>query len=332
MGVDFSVITSTRGSRRASHDEKYRVIELPSTGLLALDMLLHVTFLLPCLFALALVVGVDAIQADSLVSLFPSSLFGKILQKPTTLHVWGDEQLGLLSRNARVINLLADCIIVLNQNAMDRLVASGIPSSKIRLIPNGVDIPPAGISPSKREVDVVWIGRLVPSKRPQLALAGFARANAVRSHLRLMIVGDGPLRARLENIVASLRLQENVTFLGRKEHGEIAGILSNARILLITSYTEGLSNVLLEGMASGCGVASTIEASGGIIQNLRNGILFEGTEDGTSDAILALLDDDDLVDSLGLHARDDIKANFSFGHIVEIYVQFYLELIKDANH
>lgn len=168
LGHNISVITSTRGGRRASYHEKYRLVELPSTGVLALDMLLHVTFLLPCLLALAAVVEVDVIQVNSLVSLFPSSLVGKILRKPTIVHLWGDQQLGLVSRNARVINLLVDRVIVLNQNARGRLAASGFPSSKIRLIPNGVDIPPAGIRPSQREVDVAWIGRLDPIKRPQL--------------------------------------------------------------------------------------------------------------------------------------------------------------------
>jgi len=89
------------------------------------------------------------------------------------------------------------------------------------------------------------VGRVAPEKNLPLAMEAFARMRATVPDLRCVVVGDGPIRARLE------RENPGVEFAGMRTGDDLARYYASADILLFPSETETFGNVLLEGMASG---------------------------------------------------------------------------------
>src|SRR6185437_507604 len=115
---------------------------------------------------------------------------------------------------------------------------------------NGVDLarfPPGSGGPDL----VLFVGRLVEKKGVEILIEAFARARAARPGASLVIIGDGPLRPRLER-----RAGEGVRFLGALPPGDVADWMRRATVLAAPSVTardgdaEGLPNVIVEAAAS----------------------------------------------------------------------------------
>ena len=93
----------------------------------------------------------------------------------------------------------------------------------------------------------VAVGRLVAQKDPATLVAGFAQA--ARPGDRLTIVGDGPLRVRLEQQAARFGIAGQITFLGHVPHA--AAVMRDHDVLLLSSRYEGVPAVLIEALAAG---------------------------------------------------------------------------------
>ena len=100
---------------------------------------------------------------------------------------------------------------------------------------------------------VVVVGRLVPVKDIRLAIAAFAFASRKRA-LRMIIVGDGPEMASLKEFSAACEVFNRIEFIGSVQ--DPSKYYKMAGILLQTSLTESLPNVLIEAMSFGCGVVA----------------------------------------------------------------------------
>ena len=98
-------------------------------------------------------------------------------------------------------------------------------------------------------------GRLVPYKLPEVVVRAFAASPVLRQH-RLLIVGEGPERARLEQIIASHRLASCVELVGQKSQAEVGALMRQAEILAFPSIRELGAGVVVEAMA--CGMACVV--------------------------------------------------------------------------
>jgi len=141
----------------------------------------------------------------------------------------------------------------------------GIAPEKVQTIINGVDTerfhpngkPGAradyGLAP--HQVVIGTVGRLDPVKDQQLLLRAFAELKDRHRDLVLLIVGDGPCREALEALSRDLELGEQCRFLGlRRDVAEIYRLLN---VFVLPSIAEGISNTILEAMASGLPVVAT---------------------------------------------------------------------------
>lgn len=172
-------------------------------------------------------------------------------------------------------------------------VSYGVPDRKITVAYTGIDtekfnrITPA---PAKRANIVLFVGRMVEIKQPELLINAFALAKKQVPDARLIMVGDGPLLPDLKEIVAS-RNYKDIDLLGKKDSHEIIELLQQARTLCLPSRTEGLGQVLLEAQA--CGVPVISSSAGGMPEALSDGVtgyLFEpGNQEALSHAIIGLL-------------------------------------------
>lgn len=177
----------------------------------------------------------------------------------------------------------------------DRLSASGF--ERLHTVARGVDT--QLFSPTRRDaglraewgVDdatpaILYVGRLAGEKRTDLAIRAFSALQARLPRARMIWVGDGPLRARLE---ASL---PGHTFCGVKTGVELARHYASADVFIFPSMTETWGNVVPEAMASGLAVlAFDYAAAHENIRSGENGLLVPfGDEQAFVDAALRLVD------------------------------------------
>ena len=135
----------------------------------------------------------------------------------------------------------------------------GYPAHKIRIIHNGVD--PAGYRPADEQrartllgIDpqrpvVGVVGRLSPEKDHVLLLQAARRLVDEFPDLAVLIVGDGPMRRRIEHATAELGLADHVLLVGGRP--DVPDILPALTVFTLCSYTECFPMALLEAMAPG---------------------------------------------------------------------------------
>lgn len=190
----------------------------------------------------------------------------------------------------------ADAIIAVSTGVADDLAAAtGLDRSKIAVVYNPV-ITPEVVAASRAEVHHAWfgpgeppvvlgIGRLAPKKDFPLLVRAFAQVRET-SNARLVILGEGPERAEIEELVRSLGLEADVDLPGFVDNPYAH--LAKASVFVLSSRWEGLPTVLIEAMFCGTPVVATDCPSGPreILDGGRHGSLVpSGDVDALADAI-----------------------------------------------
>src|SRR5580693_1609747 len=191
--------------------------------------------------------------------------------------------------------------IAVSEAIRRRAMSCGIPEKKITVRYIGVDtLKFASISPPivERERRVLFVGRLVEKKGCEYLLKAFVKVQSVIPDALLIIVGDGPLRASLQELAHYLGVQ--IKFRGGRSSAEIYQEFKLAKALCLPSITaengdaEGLGIVLLEAQASGVPVVTS--ASGGSTEGISDGVTgfaFRERDVSTLSAhLISLLTDD----------------------------------------
>jgi sugar transferase (PEP-CTERM/EpsH1 system associated) len=202
----------------------------------------------------------------------------------------------------------------------------GVAPDRFEVIYNGVD---ARRFNSRRERDsaqaeavIGSVGRLVAVKNYALLLRAVQRLPA---HLpwRLRLAGEGPERARLEALARELKIEERVEFLGHRE--DIPAVLGGLDVFVLPSFSEGMSNTLLEAMAAGVAViASDVGGNSEIIEAGRSGLLFASDDvDAAARHIESLVTDRSLRSRLAAAAVDRVESTFSMPAMLEQYQNLY---------
>jgi len=207
-------------------------------------------------------------------------------------------------------------------------IARGYPGERTRTHYNGVDLDrfPAGPGGSD---DVLFVGRLVEKKGLETLLRAFATVRRLRPETSLVIVGDGPLRSKLEKLAG-----ESVRFLGRLDSNAVAEWMRQAAVLAAPSVTardgdaEGLPNVVVEAAASALPVVGTDH--GGIPEAVVDGetgfIVPEGDAERLAARLLTILDSDDLRGRMGAAARRLAEQSFDFARQMQRLEAIYDEV------
>lgn len=129
---------------------------------------------------------------------------------------------------------------------------------------------------------IVTVGRLTAEKDHENLIRAFSKIGDSNSS-RLIIFGEGPARAELESVVASLNLQERVSLPGSVANPYAE--LSRADLFVLSSKYEGLPGALVEAMASGLPVVSTNPAFSGVAEILLDGQLGQMVRPQNSDEL-----------------------------------------------
>jgi teichuronic acid biosynthesis glycosyltransferase TuaC len=227
-------------------------------------------------------------------------LLGRALDRPVTVTARGSD-LNVIARHAvprrwiRWAACHADGLVAVSGGLKRQLVELGIGADRVRVLRNGVDL--ALFHPRDRESaratlgltrpSVVAVGNLVALKRHWLMVEALTQLPEVG----LVIVGEGPERARIEKLARERKVADRVRLLGRVPQDRLPEIYSAADLLLLVSTHEGWPNVLLESMACGTPVAvSPIDGIADIVGAAEVGrILDDDTPSGLAFAIHELL-------------------------------------------
>jgi L-malate glycosyltransferase len=160
-----------------------------------------------------------------------------------------------------------DLIITMGSGARSFLRDRGV-NGEIHVIPGGLDLALYKPSTDPPATDVVFVGRLAPIKRPELLLDAIAAARARLGRMSALIVGDGPLRAALEDHARTSGLGDAVTFTGHRN--DAVDLLARSRVFVLTSQSEGVSLSLMEALA--CGVPAVVAHVGDLADVLADGV------------------------------------------------------------
>lgn len=219
-------------------------------------------------------VVLSSLDAVNVVSLVANRLAGRPARVFVTAHSHMSTALStspllrerLLMRTAirATYGMAAGAIALTDAMADDLATMSRLPRERITVLPNLVlttsDAERRAAQPAHSWAEdptrplVVGIGRLAVQKGFGTLLQAFASLAADTS-ARLLILGEGPERASLEQQVAALGLTERVAMPGFVDNP--LAILSRARLFALSSVFEGLPTVLIEALAAGCPVVAT---------------------------------------------------------------------------
>ena len=281
---------------------------------------------------------------DSLHGYFASWLEG-LLPMVMTLHNSADARTGLQLRGYRYLlggrTLPIACAEFVRRSFVE---CHGEKAARLRTIANGIPDRPAAAGRAEERArlakefslpgDSVWLatlGRLAEQKAYDVLLEALVRLPPGSPEWRLVLLGDGPLRGRLEAQTAALGLMGKVVFAGFRD--DAAALLPAFDGVVFSSHFEGLPIALLEAMAAGKAIVAT--AVGGIpaaLEDRNEGLLLPPRDPGRlAEELDRLLAERDLRERLGAAARRRFEKEFHSSAMARGYRQVYQEALA-ARH
>ena len=259
-------------------------------------------------------------------------------------HGWNMDDPSGKSFKRRMFRKLLSCwvdqFVAVSENIQNWMIGSiGIKKSKINVIINGVDTDKFCEGKedeiknifgfSKEDFIIGTVGRLDPVKDQRLLLQAFSKLDHDQTSLKLILVGDGPERKRLEIFRDTLPCQDRILFLGQRD--DVNTILQMFDIFVLTSKSEGICNTILEAMATGLPVVAT--AVGGnpeLVQDGHTGSLVPPNDcDALSNSLNSYIEKvNDLRTFHGRNARERAVRDFSLESMVREYETLYMKFFK----
>jgi L-malate glycosyltransferase len=210
---------------------------------------------------------------------------------------------------------------------------------RVVVVRNGIDLPhfdrlaaqplqaPLPVGPD--DVPVAVIGNLWPVKGHRTLVEAAALLRDRLPRAKFLCAGEGPERELLEKRIAALGLTDRVFLLGHRL--DVPAILARAKAGCLCSSAEGLSNALMEAMATRLPIVAT--AVGGnpeLIRPGENGLLVPyGDAASLADKLVELLSDPERAAAMGLRGRERVEAELTLARMAEGYGAVYRRLLED---
>jgi glycosyltransferase involved in cell wall biosynthesis len=213
------------------------------------------------------------------------------------------------------------------------------PREKMFVIENGIDFSAFILEREKASVGlelgidaghplVGTVARLHRQKGLPYLIKAAKKIFARLPKVKVLIVGEGPERKKLERLIRKMGLAESVRLLGERK--DAARILSSLDIFILPSLWEGLPYALLEAGAYGKAVvASDVEGIDELIEDGETGILVEPKNSRVlADSIVRLLEEEDFRRRIGENLRRSLLPRYTLSRMVQQTQELYLRLIE----
>lgn len=275
---------------------------------------------------------------------FGGFFWSKIMRIPSVFTLHGEDIYDPIYSVPKVLQrlmkgVLRNCSdITAISSFVKNIVVSkfSISEERIKVIPNGVNT--KKFTPycngtvirekyhiKDNELLVLTVQRLHPRKAVQYFLKVISKISKSEDRMRFMIVGDGPEKLKLMKLSRMLKIEDKLIFTGFVPDSTLPSYYAACDIFTLHTLYEGLGVVLLEAIASGKPVVTTI--AGGttdIIQDGVNGLLVKPRDiEAFTNAVLILANNKDLRTKMGERGRKMAVDKFDWEKIAKKYIQVY---------
>jgi len=262
-----------------------------------------------------------------------------------TARVVGSHSTGLFGREGsfrwsdRLLMDFTDCVVALSETHARYLrEREGVPSGRIRVIENGVDVSHFNGGKSNAVRDelglgddsfvVLMLAALRPEKAHEALLDAAAVLGKTARAAHFLIAGDGPRRGALEKMAADLGVGDNVHFLGARN--DVARLLHGSDVLVLPSHevVETLPLAVLEAMAAGVPViASRVGSLDEVIRDGENGFLIPPADAGAlAAAIERIAANRDMAGELAAAAHETVASRYTVERMANGYAALFEDL------
>lgn len=234
-----------------------------------------------------------------------------------------------------LMSQLAD-VVLANSAEAARIVGDDyhMDPRRISVIPNGIDLdrfldlplPTKRVRSSEMTVGIV--ANLRPVKAPEVFVNAAAMIATRYKNVSFCLAGDGEMRPGLERLASDLGIAGRLSFLGKVT--QVREFLGQLDVAVLCSHSEGLSNALLEYMASGRPIVATrVGGNSSLIEDRVSGILVPPRDPVClAGAIEELLIDRSLAQRLGKAARQSAKQYYDIKSRADEHAKFYYQLLS----
>jgi glycosyltransferase involved in cell wall biosynthesis len=217
-------------------------------------------------------------------------------------------------------------LIAVSQFIRATLIDRGAPDAKVTVAPIGIPVRPD--TPNTRRGDhLLFVGRLIRQKGCADLLEALSGIDGAPP---LLVIGDGPQRAELEQLAQRLRVR--ATFAGARDTEYVARAMASGIAFCVPSKREGLGMVFLEAAAARLPVVSY--ASGGISEAVIDGetglLAPEGNVGALARLLRQVIDDAELAARLGAAGRHRVEAEFDISKRAAQLELLYDKVVQDA--
>jgi len=273
---------------------------------------------------------------------------GKLIRRPVVFKLTSSSYMGLNAvvsqgKFPKIIKWLhcqVDGVVALTRETFAEAEAFGIQRNRIHVLGNGVDINefrPRSESDRKKLKNkmglngrfvLIYVGRFSEEKNVESLLRAWSIAiQKIQKKSILVLVGFGPLLEKLEELATKLNMIDVVSFVGQQTN--VSDWLAVADLYVQSSKREGLSNTMIEAMATGLPVVVTrVSGTEELVEEQSAGIVVPiDNIDALSEAIVKMASADILRRECGLMCRRIVEEKLSIQKIVFSYEKLYKSLI-----
>ncbi|MFQ6087722.1 MAG: glycosyltransferase family 4 protein [Candidatus Methanofastidiosia archaeon] len=216
--------------------------------------------------------------------------------------------------------------VIANSEGLKRLALRTSPNQDIEIIHNGIDI--NEFKPSHRKnktIKILCVSRLIERKGIKYLIGAIPQILKNYNNFKVTIIGKGSQEQELKKMSLDLNIEEYIDFMGYVAHSKLPKIYSKSEIFVLPSLKEGMSNTVLEAIASGISIITT--DTGGTQELIKdNGIIVPMNDsEAIADATIQLINDSNLRREMGKKSRK-IAENMSWEDVAEAYLKLYAQL------
>lgn len=279
------------------------------------------------------------------IAVLLGKLFGKkVIVKLGGSNAIGDVQVSMKTWRGRLrfwaIRRWANVVVALTDVMRDEALQIGIPPERVKILNNGIDARAYDFDETARlaakqqlglqeNTVALFVGRLDPIKSLPTVIEAMRSARQRSPQLRFVIVGDGPERAALEAQARSFGVQDVIQFAGSQKNVNL--YLKAADLFILPSFTEGISNALLEAMASSVAcLATPVGGNKEVLDQGKYGVMVPvANVDAWADTLVEYGNSETKRKAIGQKGRERILSTYDFRVVGAQYAQMYNDLLNE---
>ncbi|MFD1245139.1 glycosyltransferase [Paralysiella testudinis] len=238
---------------------------------------------------------------------------------------------------SRYLSARSSCVIGVSQGVLQTLATQQLRAPKIVAVPNGIEtekyLSQDAVHLSKRPNDLIMVARFAKDKDHATVVQAMAYLKQWKIDTRLMLVGGGKQRYQqaIKQLAQAQGVAEQIDFAGRSN--QVAALLAQNKIFVLSSLREGLSLSVLEAMAAGCVVvASRTHGISELIIDGVDGFLFdEHDAQGLAKILKTILQAPDQFNALAERGRAKVAQYYDKEHMAQAYADLLRSLVLSCD-